>query len=81
MAVVGMCSGCDVRFTGSLTAHCSRCHATFTGERSFNAHQVDGRCVRPSLSKRFWEARPGVWSHLTLKDAEKASVIPKKAHS
>jgi hypothetical protein len=42
------CAGCDARWSGTATAHCSVCHRTFSGVTSFDRHRRDGRCTDPA---------------------------------
>lgn len=49
------CNGCDARWGGYNTSHCSACHQTFTGLTAFDKHR-DGnhanstrRCLPPDL--------------------------------
>ncbi len=49
------CAGCDARWGGFNTSHCSGCHRTFTGLTAFDKHR-DGdhakstrRCLPPDL--------------------------------
>ena len=72
---------CDCRFTGGITAHCSACHRTFTGVKSFDRHQRltgGGRvCLDPAgLTRRdgtplMQADRRGYWQ-LTRDDARPA---------
>lgn len=41
------CVGCDNRWSGHRTAHCSVCHLTFTGVEAFDQHRHYGKCHHP----------------------------------
>lgn len=41
------CGGCDQRWSGTRTAHCSVCHRTFTGVGGFDSHKP-GQCLDPA---------------------------------
>jgi hypothetical protein len=44
---------CECRFTGLATAHCVRCHRTFTSESAFTAHQRwPDICLDPAAATR-----------------------------
>ena len=47
------CRGCGLWWSGTNTAHCSRCHQTFTTVWGFDAHRIGGDddrvCVNPAL--------------------------------
>lgn len=38
------CSGCNNRWSGHNTAHCSACHLTFGGVQGFDTHHFKDRC-------------------------------------
>lgn len=38
---------CGQRWSGSNVAHCAKCHTTFSGVSTFDAHRPDGDCVHP----------------------------------
>ncbi len=42
---------CGDSWTGSLTAHCTTCHDTFTGEGAFVAHGVNLAGCKPETRK------------------------------
>lgn len=62
------CRNCPAIWTAKTWAHCSVCHATFTGVSYFDSHRVAGRCwgfpqdpqLTPTWSKL--EEVDGVWS-------------------
>lgn len=65
------CGGCDTRWSGARTAHCSGCHLSFTGMTTFDMHRNGGRCLRPWAMGMV--AVPGraseVWGFVTDPDA------------
>jgi hypothetical protein len=42
---VTVCSTCSAEWGGMNTAHCARCHTTFTGITAFDAHRRGGICI------------------------------------
>lgn len=50
---------CGKRWGGSKTAHCSRCHETFTTPSNFDKHQRDRVCLDPALVGLVETARAG----------------------
>ena len=56
------CGTCPARWGGTSTAHCSRCHLTFSGVTGFDFHQVGERCrsKRELFGLGYRETRPGV---------------------
>lgn len=54
------CNGCDNRWTGLRTCHCSACHRTFTGLSAFDLHRRYDHCADPTncglviVHKRHW---------------------------
>ena len=40
-------SRCGSRWSGYNTAHCARCHRTFTGVAAFDAHKPVQGCIDP----------------------------------
>ena len=34
-----------------MTAHCAGCHETFTSEKPFDQHRLDGKCHDPRVLK------------------------------
>ena len=60
------CGGCDARWTGQRTAHCSGCHRTFSGVELFDRHRSAdgprGHCVDPeTFPPGITELRDGMW--------------------
>lgn len=45
------CGGCDRRWTGLKECHCATCHEHFSTVTNFDAHRVNGRCVKPAKAK------------------------------
>lgn len=41
------CAGCSSKWGGLKTAHCARCHETFTTPANFDRHQHYGKCKPP----------------------------------
>lgn len=39
---------CGTRWSGSTTAHCSQCHITCSGVRTFDVHRRGGVCRPPA---------------------------------
>lgn len=39
---------CGARWSGSNTSHCGKCHNTFTGIESFDAHKPVTGCLDPA---------------------------------
>ena len=60
------CGQCDARWTALTAAHCAGCHRTFAALAGFDAHRVDGACVRPETVGLHVEG--GYW----LESGEKA---------
>lgn len=59
------CRGCDSTWTAKTWAHCSVCHATFTGVTYFDYHRVNGKCWGASdnaLRHSQLTLSDGVWS-------------------
>jgi hypothetical protein len=52
-SVPAACGGCDRRWTGSTSAHCTICHEHFSTVANFDAHGVSLRgCPPPSTRTR-----------------------------
>lgn len=65
------CSGCTNTWTGVNRAHCSNCHATFSGPSLFDRHRHNrgehGGCddpagIRAQSGELVMVSRDGVWS-------------------
>jgi hypothetical protein len=41
------CLRCDAWWTGLKACHCTACHHTFVGIRSFDTHRRGGHCIDP----------------------------------
>jgi hypothetical protein len=39
---------CDQKLSGTMTAHCTACHATFTRPGGFDRHRRNGKCLNPA---------------------------------
>lgn len=53
------CGHCTNTWTGLRSAHCSKCHHTFSGLRGFDLHRDRGRCFGPA--EKGLELVDGLW--------------------
>ncbi len=46
---------------GEKSGHCGGCHLTFYGQRSFDEHRRDGRCLNPAELEGWWVDKLDHW--------------------